>query len=65
MKAREAQVIPDAEVPRGGCKVDSDIGSVDATLATRWLQVVQAMGQSSLWEDRRTGGDDSSGDTPS
>jgi flagellar assembly protein FliH len=54
MKAREAQVLPDPEVPRGGCKIDSDIGSVDATLAARWLQVTGAMGQSSLWEDRRS-----------
>jgi flagellar assembly protein FliH len=53
MKAREAQVLPDPEVPRGGCKVESDIGSVDATLASRWLLVTGAMGQSSLWEDRR------------
>jgi flagellar assembly protein FliH len=65
MKARDAQIIPDAEVPRGGCKVDSDLGSVDATLATRWLQVVQAMGQTSLWEDRRAGSEDGSEDAPS
>ena len=64
MKAREAQIIPDAEVPRGGCKVESDIGSVDATLATRWLQVVQAVGQSSLWEDRRSGGADGDEELP-
>lgn len=56
LRAREAQLLPDAEVPRGGCKVESDIGSVDATLASRWLQVVQALGQTSLWEDRRAGG---------
>jgi flagellar assembly protein FliH len=62
LRAREAQVLPDAEVPRGGCKVDSDIGSVDATLASRWLQVAQAMGQTSLWEDRR--GSDESGAQP-
>ncbi len=54
MRAREAQVLPDPEVPRGGCKVDSDISSVDASLATRWQQAVASMGQSSLWEDRRS-----------
>lgn len=63
LRAREAQVLPDPDVPRGGCKVDSDIGSVDATLASRWLQVAQAMGQTSLWEDRR-GTDESSGAQP-
>jgi len=55
MKAREAQVLPDPDVPRGGCKVESDISSVDASLAARWQQAAAAMGQASLWEDRRTG----------
>ncbi len=57
LRAREAQLIPDAELPRGGVKVDADIGSVDATIASRWLAVTGAMGQSSLWEDRRSGDD--------
>eukprot|EP01137_Pigoraptor_chileana_P021548 Opistho-2@6731 len=56
MKAREAQVLPDPDVPRGGCSVESDISSVDASLAARWSQAAAAMGQASLWEDRRTGG---------
>lgn len=64
MRAREAQVLPDAEVPRGGCKVDSDIGSVDATLASRWLQVAQAMGQTALWEDRRSADEPQPGAQP-
>jgi flagellar assembly protein FliH len=54
MRAREAQVLPDPDVPRGGCRVDSDISSVDASLATRWQQAVASMGQASLWEDRRS-----------
>ena len=59
LDAREAQLIPDAEVPRGGVKVDADIASVDATVATRWQQAVSAIGQQSIWEDRRGGvGDD-------
>lgn len=53
LKAREAQLIPDPAIARGGCKVDSDISSVDATLPARWQQVMAAMGQHSLWEDRR------------
>ena len=62
LEAREAQLIPDAEVARGGVKVDADIASVDATIATRWQQAVSAIGQQSIWEDRRgsdhDGGDD-------
>lgn len=55
LEAREAQLIPDAEVARGGVKVDADIASVDATIATRWQQAVSAIGQQSIWEDRRGG----------
>ncbi|KQV59984.1 hypothetical protein ASC95_00450 [Pelomonas sp. Root1217] len=53
LQAREAQLIPDPEVPRGGVKVDADIASVDATIATRWQHAVSAIGQQSIWEDRR------------
>lgn len=53
LQAREAQLIPDPEVPRGGVKVDADVASVDATIATRWQQAVSAIGQQSIWEDRR------------
>jgi len=58
LEAREAQLIPDAEVARGGVKVDADIASVDATIEARWLQAVSAIGQQSIWEDRRGGVDD-------
>jgi len=58
LRAREAQLLPDAEVARGGVKVDSDIASVDATLATRWQQATTALGQTSIWEDRRDGPDE-------
>jgi len=55
LEAREAQLIPDAEVARGGVKVDADVASVDATISARWLQAVSAIGQRSIWEDRRGG----------
>lgn len=53
LDAREAQLIPDASVMRGGVKVDADIASVDATITARWQQAVSAIGQQSIWEDRR------------
>ena len=34
------------------------IASVDATVAARWQQAVSAIGQQSIWEDRRGGADD-------
>lgn len=58
MQAREAQLIPDPEVPRGGVKVDADIASVDATIAARWQQAAATIGQTSIWENRRGGEDD-------
>ncbi len=64
LKAREAQLIPDATVARGGCKVDSDISSVDATVPARWQQVMAALGQHSLWEDRRGGELPGEGEAP-
>ncbi|HEY4081991.1 MAG TPA: FliH/SctL family protein [Burkholderiaceae bacterium] len=53
MRARGAQVIPDDSIMRGGCTVESDLGSVDATLPARWQHAAAAMGQVSVWEDRR------------
>lgn len=53
LQAREAQLIPDPDVARGGVKVDADIASVDATIATRWQQAISSIGQQGIWEDRR------------
>lgn len=61
LRARETQVIPDFSIARGGCKVDADICSVDATLPARWQAAVSTIGQASVWEDRRTGPEGDSG----
>ncbi|MFN3860338.1 MAG: FliH/SctL family protein [Roseateles sp.] len=53
LSAREAQLVPDPDVARGGVKVDADIASVDATIETRWQQAMASIGQQSIWEDRR------------
>lgn len=44
LKARGARLVADAQVARGGCRVQSDIASVDATLATRWADASAALG---------------------
>lgn len=54
LRARDTQVIPDPSITRGGCKVDADICSVDATLPARWQQAVGTLGLTSVWEDRRS-----------
>jgi len=36
--------VADASVERGGCRVETDKGDVDAQLATRWRRVLAALG---------------------
>lgn len=43
-EARGARLIADPHLERGGCRVESDLGVVDARLATRWASAVAAMG---------------------
>ncbi|MFM8768182.1 MAG: flagellar assembly protein FliH, partial [Rubrivivax sp.] len=45
LKARGARLEPDASIQRGGCQVESDAGSIDATLQARWERAAQSMGQ--------------------
>ena len=45
LKARGARLEPDASVQRGGCQVESDAGSIDATVQARWERAAQSMGQ--------------------
>jgi len=49
LRARGAQLLGDQVVQRGGCLVESDAGSVDATIATRWSRAASASGSSLAW----------------
>jgi flagellar assembly protein FliH len=49
--ARHARIVADPEIERGGVRVDSDLGSVDATIASRWQQAVGALGAAVRWND--------------
>ncbi len=51
LSARGARLISDTAMPRGGCSVDSDIGAVDATLATRWARAAAALGCEAPWTE--------------
>lgn len=51
MRAREARLVADEAVQRGGCRVDSDLGGVDAGIATRWAQASAALGVTLPWHD--------------
>jgi flagellar assembly protein FliH len=48
--ARGAKLVADHHIERGGCLVESDLGVVDARMATRWASAVQAMGSPTLAE---------------
>jgi flagellar assembly protein FliH len=45
LAARGARLMPDASVSRGGCRVESDLGRIDATIEARWTQAAETLGQ--------------------
>ncbi len=49
LAARGARLIADASITRGGCRAESDIGIVDASVETRWLRATSALGLESPW----------------
>ena len=49
LAARGARVVVDSHVARGGCLVESDIGSIDATMETRWRRASAALGCDDAW----------------
>lgn len=51
LTARNAHLVPDASVGRGGCRIDTPKASVDATLKTRWQRALAALGKHDAWVD--------------
>ena len=47
--ARGARLVADPQVARGGCRIESDIGLVDATIDERWRRAVAALGSEAPW----------------
>jgi flagellar assembly protein FliH len=45
------RVIEDAQVARGGCKVDTASNQIDAQAATRWARLAHALGKNVEWLD--------------
>jgi flagellar assembly protein FliH len=46
LAARGARLLPDSTLSRGGCRVESDLGRIDAGIETRWAQAAATLGQS-------------------
>lgn len=49
--ARGARLLSDARIGPGGCLVESDIGVVDARVATRWQRASALLGGAADWRD--------------
>ena len=43
--ARGARLLPDTALQRGGCRIESDLGSIDARIESRWAQAAATLGQ--------------------
>jgi len=50
LKARDARLVADEAVERGGCVVDSDLGQVDARIGTRWAAAAAVFGREDSWD---------------
>lgn len=51
LAARGARLLAHPAIQRGGCRVESDVGVIDAGLATRWAQATQPLGTGVVWQD--------------
>ncbi|WP_418315329.1 FliH/SctL family protein [Piscinibacter sakaiensis] len=51
LAARGGRVVADSGIARGGCLVESDIGSIDATMEARWRRATAALGCDGPWHD--------------
>lgn len=49
--ARGARVVADPSIERGGCRVLSDVGTIDARIAARWLQASSGLGTELPWSN--------------
>ena len=54
LAARGARLLAQPSVARGGCRVESDAGVIDARIGARWLQATHALGTGVPWDDGST-----------
>jgi flagellar assembly protein FliH len=50
LQARGARVVGNPSIARGGCRVESEVGAIDAHIATRWAQAAAALGSDEPWQ---------------
>lgn len=52
LQARGARLLASSQVARGGCLIESDAGTIDARIESRWEQAAAALGQPNVpWQD--------------
>lgn len=49
--ARGARLMVDATLRRGGCRIESDLGQIDARVEVRWAQAAAVLGQALPLDD--------------
>ena len=47
--ARGARLVSDASIERGGCRVLSDVGTIDARIGARWAHASSTVGVEMPW----------------
>ncbi|OYT88093.1 MAG: flagellar biosynthesis protein [Burkholderiales bacterium PBB6] len=50
LKSRDVLLLADAQVERGGCLLESDLGLVDARIEQRWMQAAAVFNAPVAWE---------------
>jgi flagellar assembly protein FliH len=48
------RIVEDAQLERGGCRLETATTEVDASLETRWRRIIAALGRDDLWIDITT-----------
>ena len=51
LAARGARLVSQPSMARGGCRVESDAGVIDARVAVRWAQAILSLGTGVAWDD--------------
>ena len=57
LAARGARLLSQPSVARGGCRVESDAGVIDARIPARWAQASHALGTGVPWHDQEADAD--------
>lgn len=45
------KIVEDQRVARGGCRIETPVSEIDATVENRWKRIAAALGQDSRWLD--------------